>query len=109
MLNPEEVEPLVDMRHGGLLRRQPQPQRCEHGRHLLPQFLRVVPATRHHDHEVVGARETAEALGATSVTAGLVERRRKLPGTLWEQRGRDTLESMKQKFTDLVPVYGQFT
>src|SRR5487761_1395393 len=51
-MKAQEVEPLVDMHHGGLLRRQPQPQRSEHGRHLLPQFLRVMPVTRHHYHEV---------------------------------------------------------
>jgi hypothetical protein len=49
----EEVKALVDVDHPGFLRCQPQPQRCEHGCHLLAQFLGVAPVARHHQDQVI--------------------------------------------------------
>ena len=53
----EEVEALVDVDDAGLLRRQAQPQRGQHGRHLRAQRLGVLAFPGHHDDEVVGVAD----------------------------------------------------
>jgi len=46
-VEPEEVKALVDVHDAGLLRRQPQPQRGDHGRHLFTQRFGMVAITGH--------------------------------------------------------------
>jgi hypothetical protein len=53
-VEPKKRESFVDMDHAGLLRRQPQPQRGDRSRHLLPQGFGVLTLSVHHYHEIVG-------------------------------------------------------
>ncbi|MFF4138509.1 hypothetical protein ACFY1B_45335 [Streptomyces mirabilis] len=69
----EEVKALIDVDHGGLLRRQPQPQRGEHGRHFLPQSLGVMTVTEYHQDEIVTvANEPPDTLAFPSAFGPLI-------------------------------------
>jgi hypothetical protein len=75
----EEVEALTDVDHPGFLWRQAQPQGGEHGRHLLPQRLGVVPVARYHQDKESRRGEShppplAEPCGSLSAyTAPIVQ------------------------------------